>query len=102
MKPQMVSERRKTSRHQAFLQLVAIELSASGIAGSSPSIRGAIRNISSGGLRILLEQTCAASSILKCEIFFDGCPAAIPTLGRARWIQNGGQKSVVGLEFLLH
>ena len=101
MEPQGVSERRRTSRHKVFLQLVTKEISASGIADSSPGIHGEARNISSGGLCVLLDQTCTASSLLQCEIFLVGSPAAIPTLMRVRWMQNGGQKSIVGLEFLL-
>ena len=96
-----MDERRRSSRHEVFLQLVTKEISASGITDSSPGIHGEAVNVSSGGLCVQLNQTCIASAILMCEVFFVGSSAAIPTLTRVRWIQNGGPKSIVGLEFLL-
>jgi len=96
-----VDERRRSSRHEVFFQLVTKEISASGVTDSSPGVHGEAVNMSSGGLCVQLNQTCTAAAIVMCEVFFIGSPAAIPTLMRVRWIQNGGPKSIVGLEFLL-
>ena len=95
-------EQRQSLRYGASLELVIQELSSPG-APDPPAapIRGKTRNISNGGLCVLLDQVSNASSLLKCEIFVPGCPVAIPTLARVRWIQNGHREFIAGLEFLL-
>lgn len=65
-------------------------------------MRSKIRNISNAGMCLLLDRACAVSALLRCDVFFPGSPASVPTLARVRWIQNHShEECVAGVEFLL-
>src|SRR5713226_7921213 len=96
-------ERRRHSRYQASLEIVIQELSPPGTPDpSAVSVHTETRNISNGGLCVLLDQGCHVSSLLKIEIFVAGSAVAIPTLAHVRWMQRDERgKFVTGLAFLL-
>src|SRR5579859_931225 len=95
-------ERRHSSRHEVFLQLVAEEFSPPGTSAFAPRIHGETRNLSSSGLCVVLDHRCHDAALLLCEILVNGCPVAIPTLARVRWVQSNHQSFLAGCEFLLH
>lgn len=65
-------------------------------------MRSQVRNLSNTGMCLLLDRACTVSSLLRCDVFFPGSPASIPTLARVRWIQNHCyEECVAGVEFLL-
>jgi len=96
-------ERRCHPRYQASLVIALQELSPPGIPDpSAVSVHSETRNISNGGLCVLLEQECHRSSLLKCEISVAGSAVAIPTLAQVRWMQeNERGEFATGLAFLL-
>jgi hypothetical protein len=96
-------ERRRYSRYEASLEIVIRELSPPGTPDPLPvSIHSETRDISNGGLCVLLDQECHVSSVLKCGIFIAGSAVAIPTLAHVRWMQrNERGKFATGLAFLL-
>jgi len=82
---------------------MAQEVPTSALASSEPiSHQGQTRNISSGGMCLLLDRACTPSSILRCEVSLPESSATIPTLGRVQWIKNHDHsKFLAGMEFLL-
>ncbi len=96
------SERRGCSRCAVSFEVIVQEFPPSTFSGGQPaSIQGESRNISKSGMCLLLDQACAVSSILKCEVCYPSSSATIPTLARVLWIQNHRSKLVTGVEFLL-
>ena len=70
--------------------------------GPAAAISSEIRNLSSTGMCLLVDRTCTVSSVVRCQVFFPGSPASIPTLARIRWIEDHPhEKSLAGVEFLL-
>jgi hypothetical protein len=81
---------------------MAQEFPFSTLLSGPASIQSESRNVSSGGMCLLLDRACTLSSLLRCEIFLTGSSASIPTLGRVQWIQSHERgKFVAGVEFLL-
>jgi len=94
-------ERRGSLRHHINLQMIAQEISRSGIPSSATRARCQTENLSSGGCCVVLDQQCREAALLRCEILMSGCPVAIPTLARVRWVESDRQPCRAGLEFLL-
>ena len=95
-------ERRRHSRYQASLEIVAQEVGPAGTPDPTATcMRGVTRNLSESGFCVLLDQACHVSSLLRCEISLAGYPVAVPTLAHVRWTQNGQRAFVAGVEFLL-
>jgi hypothetical protein len=93
-------EQRRHSRYSIHCSVSVRE----GAISQEPAaiIRGEAQNISQGGLCLLLDRGCTVSSLLKCDIFFPGFSAAIPTLAYVRWVRgNSPDKFLVGVQFLI-
>lgn len=96
-------ERRSSRRWPVSLTILAQGLWSTSLPNPEPAnIRGEARDVSNGGLCLQLDQFCIVSTLLKCEIFFPGSPAAVPTLAQVRWIRESEQgKFIAGVQFLL-
>jgi len=65
------------------------------------SVHGRSRNISSGGMCLLLDHACEVSSVLRCELFMLGSAIAIPTLAHVRRVEWEHGQFAVAIEFIL-
>src|SRR5215472_6851053 len=102
MKSSQECEQRRCARCTASLVVSAHEIPPDAAATQKPTIHGRTRNISKGGLCLVLDRSCQESSLLRCEIFLPDSPVAIPTLAQVRWIDEDSSKEfVIGVEFLL-
>ena len=103
MLPSPDIERRRCQRYEVSFNISVQEVLAfANHGGLSVIVRSKIRNISNAGMCLLLDRACNVSSLLRCDVFFPGSPASIPTLARVRWIQNHShEECVAGVEFLL-
>jgi hypothetical protein len=96
-------ERRGSTRYPVSWTILAQELWSPSLPNPKPAtIRGQARDVSSGGLCLQFDQFCEVSTLLKCEVFFPGSPAPVPTLAHVRWIRESEQENfVAGVQFLL-
>ena len=71
--------------------------------GASRHVEGRIRNISSGGLCLLVENELKVSETLVAEIALPGTRASIPTLLQVRWLRKSpsGGRYRAGLHFVI-
>lgn len=103
MESRQAREERRFPRYAFSCKVLIHELSPSGLSSEhTRAVHGEMRNISQGGSCFHLDQECAVSSLLRCEVFLPGVPAAVPTLVRLQWIHesaDGGH--LAGVQFLL-
>jgi len=97
-----VIERRVFLRSEASFPVTVQQLPATASVGERPrSIHGQSRNISSGGICLLLDHACEVSSVLRCELFMLGSAIAIPTLAQVRRVEQEHDQFAVAIEFIL-
>lgn len=95
-------ERRAFHRCEASFPVTVQELPSSISPSDRPrSLQGRSRNVSSGGMCLLLDHVCEVSSVLKCELFMLGTAVAIPTLAQVRRVQREYGEFTVAVEFIL-
>ncbi len=104
----MRRERRLHPRYLAACELTGRTLSQvqsveGGPVSAGQQIRGAVSNISAGGLCLLADKTANMSQPLRCQIRVPELPIGIPTLLHVRWARSddGGKTYKLGLQFLL-
>ncbi len=114
----MRQERRLYRRYPVLWELKGRVLKALEPSGETPlpgsqDIRGAVSNISGGGVCILTHDEPEASSAVhgevdvssavRCEIFVPHIPIGIPTLLQVRWTRKTGDGDAyqLGLQFLV-
>jgi len=65
-------------------------------------VRGALRDISAGGLCLQSDRPLKQSQVVLCDLPIPGLPVAIPTLMNVRWVRQSpeAQEYTIGLQFL--
>lgn len=97
----MKLEQRQWPRYAVRWEVSACELSAlEFLAFPGGRLCGEIRNISAGGLCLMLDAASPLQSLLRCEISLPGIPPGIPTLVEVRWVQAVAQGYLAGVRFL--
>lgn len=66
-------------------------------------LRGAITDISAGGVSIFADDMVGTADLFLCEIIPPQMPVGIPTLLQVRWVLKDGQGHTyrVGLQYLV-
>jgi hypothetical protein len=103
MKPESARERRRFARHSLAAKLKGGDLLLRPSKEGHRVVRGHIRNISAGGLCLLINRPAKESYVLRCELPLPGIPASIPTLMQVRWSRQAPGKHcyLIGLQFLI-
>jgi len=95
-------ERRQCRRYVVALDVWAEVVSPAGVVDDSAGLmRGTTRNMSDRGLCVAWDRNPMPTALLKCRIFVDGIPVAIPTLAKIRWTDARPGEFLAGLEYLL-
>jgi hypothetical protein len=77
------------------------QLSGSRVPDEGGLISAEGRNLSDGGLCVILSEPVAPSSILRCNILWPGSSVSLPMLARVRWTQPLQEtKFLTGIDFL--
>ncbi|HEX2714048.1 MAG TPA: PilZ domain-containing protein, partial [Candidatus Acidoferrales bacterium] len=103
IRPEPAWERRRFVRYSLASKLRGRDLLFRPSREGQRVAQGQIRNISGGGLCLLINNRPAKESyVLRCELPLPGIPASIPTLMQVRWSRQtpGKHRYLIGLQFL--
>jgi hypothetical protein len=99
-------EKRRALRFPCVLQttFVVLELLDSSH-WETVSTVGFCQNICKGGVGVLSNRLITGNAVLRAEFSIDGCPIAVPTLMKVRWLRpvmlEGRLQHKMGLQFLI-
>lgn len=99
-----VPERRSRPRFPVAWRFEGTKLASFGLPETREEpTRGAICDISSGGLCLLTDQIIGTFQVLRCEIYPAAPAVAIPTIAEICWSlpQSESHRFMIGLRFLL-
>ena len=103
IKPEADWERRRFARYSLASKLKGWHLLFRPSKEVERAAKGRIRNISAGGLCLLINRPAKESYVLRCELPLPGISASIPTLMQVRWSRQapGKHRYLIGLQFLI-
>jgi len=106
LRAEHTDEKRSTLRFPCLLQatLAVVELLDTPRTETVCAV-GYCQNICKGGVGVLSNRLIPENAVLRAEFSIDGCPVALPTLMKVRWLHavvlEGRVHHKMGLQFLI-